>query len=107
MILSSLMFAGFSAGSLHAEQSVTGPAAGFDKYLVMQEQANVPGVQFDYTISHDPSLAHPAEGRKPEIFEGIGNPTIGSAVFTPSDTTWTSVQANGSTASVQDANLES
>ena len=100
-LLASVMFAGISAGSLRAEQSVTGPSAGFDKYLVMDEKANVPKVQFSYTISHDPSLARPAQEKKPEIFEGIGNPTVGSAVFTPQDPTWTSVQPNGATASVQ------
>lgn len=100
-LLACAAFAGIAGGSAHAEQSVAGPSAGFDKYLVMDEKANVPNVQFSYTITHDPSLALPAQDQKPEIFEGIGTPTIGSAVFTPQDPTWTSVQPNGATASVQ------
>ena len=105
MIAAAVLAGGPAGTRALADQSAAGPAAGFDKYLVMKDQANVPNVEFTYTIGHDPSLAHPAEGDHPQVFEGIGSPSIGSAVFSPSDSTWTSVQANGATASAQTKQL--
>lgn len=65
-----------------------------DKYLVMDQYANVPDVTFSYTIEGlDKTM--PANGNKPEIKASVNNsdavtgmPTIGSTTFSP-DRTYT------------------
>lgn len=84
-----------------AQEGVAGPAAGFDKYLVLKEEAFVPNAQFHYAIGHDPSLAHPGDEDSPEIFEGIGAPQVSSAVFSPEDICQSAAGENGGSTSVQ------
>lgn len=57
----------------------------FNKYLVMDASANVPNVTFDFTIEKGEAVS--ASGGNPAIYAGIGEPTVGSAEFTPGDTT--------------------
>ena len=94
---------GQAANTGVVNRNVAGPNVAFDKYLVMKQQANVPNAEFSFTISHDSSLAHDATDNTPQVYEGIGTPKIGKAVFTPQDTAYTTVQSNGNTASVQSA----
>lgn len=67
----------------------------FNKYLVMDANANVPNVTFTFTIAAGQPVV--ASGDNQKIYAGIGNPVIGvesggtvtagGAVFTPDDTT--------------------
>lgn len=67
----------------------------FDKYLVMDANANVPNVTFNFTIAAGQSVDASTGNQK--IYAGIGTPVIGvesegavtegGAVFTPDDTT--------------------
>lgn len=60
----------------------------FMKALVMDEDANVPNVTFSYTITHSPALAKNASLTDSQLMvkEGVGSPTIGTAVFAVGDT---------------------
>lgn len=73
---------GVFAAALPAQAANT-PAQGgefkFDKYLVMDQNANVPNVTFNFTIAAGSYVA--ASGGEPEILAGIGTPTVGSAEF--------------------------
>ena len=66
----------------------------FTKYLVMEEDANVPNVTFDFTI--EAGKAMDADGTNPAIYEGIGTPTVTTAEFTAADTTTTGKPDNAS-----------
>ena len=57
----------------------------FHKYLVMDEDANVPNATFHFTISAGQAVE--ATGSAPAIYAGIGTPTVGTAIFAPSDST--------------------
>ena len=62
----------------------------FDKYLVLNQDANVPNVTFTFSIAAGAALD--ATSTTPRIEAGIGTPVIGSATFGPTDTTYTTVQ---------------
>ena len=66
-----------------ANVSVTGGEFTFTKYLVMDAEANVPNVTFEFTIAAGDAKV--ADGTNPAIYEGI-EPTavqIDDAVFSP------------------------
>lgn len=69
----------------------------FDKYLVLNQDANVPNVTFTFSIAAGAALD--ATSTTPRIEAGIGTPVIGSATFGPTDTTYTTVQS-GDTATL-------
>lgn len=75
---------------------VTGAAAGasFTKYLVMDQDANVPNAVFSYTVS--PGTAENATETTPEIKAGIGDVTVTDTVFEAGDPTYAAVE-NGDT----------
>ena len=56
----------------------------------MKQQANVPNAQFAFTVS--PGEAKAATADTPEVYVGVGTPTVTIAAFAPGQTTWTSAQ---------------
>lgn len=74
----------------------------FDKYLVMDANANVPNVTFNFSIAAGDAVNASDDNQK--IYAGIGNPVIGvesegtvtagGAVFTPDDTTTSGTPTN-------------
>jgi hypothetical protein len=72
-----------------------------EKYLVMDKNANVPNVTFNYTIA--PGAAQNASGTNAKVFAGndanavAGTPTIGTATFAQGQQTWAEAQAISST----------
>ncbi len=100
-LLSAILSAGYITGSaLPAVASpeytpVAGTFTEFDKYLVMDEQANVPNVNFEYTVSNGESQTYDIDGKKFEVLSGAsadGTPVItgtseGVISFEPYDTT--------------------
>ena len=78
-----------------ANTPVNGGTFDFNKYLVMDANANVPNAEFEFTI--DAGTAVAATDSSPAIYAGIGTPIIGvesdgtvspgGAVFTPGDST--------------------
>ena len=62
----------------------------FDKYLVMEEDANVPNATFNFTIKPGAAVPNTA------IVAGIGAPTVEAAVFAPTDTAYDAPQTGDS-----------
>lgn len=82
---------------------VAGTNATFDTYLVMDATANVPNATFTYTIAAGTAKNYDVNGKKFEVLSGVGTPEITGdedaatagvqKVFTPADTTYTTVQS--------------
>lgn len=71
---------------------VTGGTTTFNKYLVMDENANVPNVTFGFTITAGTAAA--GDGSTLPIYAGIGSPTVSEAVFSAEDNTTPGMPAN-------------
>lgn len=76
-------------------QGVNGESTSFDKYLVMDQEANVPNASFTYTIAPGTAKNYDVENEKVEVLAGVGNPTMTDEdttkdgyqlVFKPTDT---------------------
>lgn len=82
----------FATTALAAE-TVAGPSdVKFDKYLVMDENANVPNATFTFTVTAGEALDANVTNKTPKVLAGIGTPTVGTAVFAPVDTTFDTAQ---------------
>lgn len=55
---------------------VAGTSTSFDKYLVMDQEAEVPNVAFSYSIVPGSAKTYDLGGKKFEILAGVGQPTI-------------------------------
>ena len=55
---------------------VAGESAKFDKYLVMDKEANVPNASFTYTIEPGTAKTYSVEGKKFEVLAGVGTPSM-------------------------------
>lgn len=80
---------------------VAGESAKFDKYLVMDKEANVPNASFTYTIEPGTAKTYSVEGKKFEVLAGVGTPSMTDEdttidgyqlVFKPTDTLNTTLQ---------------
>lgn len=70
----------FAVPAFAANAPVNGPSVTFDKYLVLNESANVPNATFTFTVSGT----------------GSENVTVDKAVFTPQTPTYDTVQSGDS-----------
>ena len=84
MVLAMTLTVFLSGATALAASDMNSNVIEFDKYLILKNDANVPKVTFEFTISH--GEAQDATATSPRIEAGIGSPVISSAVFTPSDT---------------------
>ncbi len=88
-------------------EAVTGGDVRFDKYLVMDEEANVPNVTFDFTIAAASAGIEDTEtGLVVQLGSAdavAGTPTIaaGQAVFQAGDETWSEPQDHAETGTQQ------
>lgn len=103
MAASALLVAASVATALPAQAAVNEPPAtnltwSFNKYLVMDKDANAPDVTFTFDITAGGAVD--ATGGNPAIYAGNdsqrveGTPTVGTADFDPLDTTYTQVQGS-------------
>lgn len=79
---------GTASPAFAANMPVQGGAMTFDKYLVMDANANVPNVTFKFTIAKGGPVS--ASGGNPAIYAGVVTPTaptVNDAVFAPNDLT--------------------
>lgn len=83
----------FAADSSYA--GVKGESTTFDKYLVMDQEANVPNASFTYTIAPGTPKIYDVDHKKVEVLAGVGTPTMTDddtekegyqLVFKPTDT---------------------
>ena len=85
----------FAEGKTYAGQT-GGASVVLEKYLIMDQEANVPNVSFAYSIA--PGAAQDASAGNSKVFAGndasavTGAPTIAGVTFAVGDTTYTSVQ---------------
>lgn len=82
-------------------QEVKGGSTKFDKYLVMDQEANVPNASFTYTIAPGTAKIYDVDNKKVEVLAGVGTPTMTDEdtekegyqlVFQPTDTLNTTLQ---------------
>ena len=72
---------------------VQGTGTTFDKYLILDKDANVPAAEFTFSIASGTPIAASENGM--QVLAGPGTPQItNSAVFAPGDTTLDTVQAD-------------
>lgn len=88
---------GFSSGTTAlaaGNTPVRGPVVYAQKYLVMDEEANVPNVTFEYRIEPGTAIPYNKKENKSAVIAGpTGGAAIGKAVFTSGDTAYTEKQA--------------
>ena len=70
---------------VHGDNSLS-----FNKFLIVDEDARIPAIDFEYAIA--PGSAAAATATTPAIIAGVGTPTIGTASFATGETAYTSVQ---------------
>ena len=63
---------------------VKGTSTSFAKYFVLKESAKVPDAEFTFTI--EPGNAQTYSDSRMEVLAGVGQPVIGTAVFTEGET---------------------
>lgn len=82
-------------------KGVNGGSTKFDKYLVMDQEANVPNASFTYTIEPGTVKNYDVDNKKVEVLAGVGTPTMTDEdttkdgyqlVFKPADTLNKTVQ---------------
>lgn len=76
---------------------VSGTEMYFGKYLIMDQEANVPPVTFTYTIAAGEGKSYDVDGRKFEILAGVDADKVKfsqtpEATFKPGDPTYTTAQ---------------
>ena len=75
---------------------VAGTSTTFDKYLVMDADANVPNATFAFTVA--PGTAIAATENRVAVLAGIGTPTIANVTFAPTDSTTAGLPSDTDTA---------
>lgn len=73
-----------SAANLYTP--ISGTSTSFDKYLVMDKEAQVPNVSFTYTITAGTAKNYDVNGKKFEVLAGVGTPVM-AGVGTTADNT--------------------
>jgi len=74
---------------------VSGTATSFDKYLIIDKDANVPAASFSFSIASGEAMA--ATENSMEVLAGVGTPVLsGAAVFTAGETAYSEVQSGDS-----------
>ena len=76
--------------------AVAGTRTTFDKYLVMDVDANVPNATFAFTVA--PGTAIAATENRVAVLAGIGTPTIANVTFAPTDSTTAGLPSDTDTA---------
>ena len=76
--------------------AVEGTSTTFDKYLVMDVDANVPNATFAFTVA--PGTAIAATEDSVAVLAGIGAPTIADVTFAPTDSTTAGLPSDTDTA---------
>ena len=76
--------------------AVAGTSTTFNKYLVMDVDANVPNATFAFTVAPGDAIA--ATNTSVAVLKGIGTPTIADVTFAPTDSTTAGLPSDTDTA---------
>lgn len=91
IIMITALIMSIAAISGSAYTAVNGDATlSFNKFLIVDEDARIPAITFDYSIA--PGSAIAATASSPAIIAGVGTPTIGSATFATGESTFNTAQ---------------
>lgn len=92
-VLTALLVAGMATTPVVAEGSTSEPTTSaeggkktFTKYVLMNENANVPNATFNFTVA--PGTAVEATTDTAKVYAGVGTPTIAPVIFTSTDTVY-------------------
>lgn len=87
----------FAAGTNYGATIEGETTTTFDKFLVMDSQANVPNATFTYAVTAGNAKAYDVAGKKFQVLAGVdadkitmagvGTPTANTIAYTPADTT--------------------
>lgn len=87
----------FAAGGNYGAAIEGETTTTFDKFLVMDSQANVPNATFTYAVTAGNAKAYDVDGKKFQVLAGVdadkitmagvGTPTANTIAYTPADTT--------------------
>ena len=80
----------FTALNAFAATTVNGSSVNFTKYLVVDEDVNIPNATIGFTI--EPGTAVNATASTMAVYSGPAGATVGSVTFAPTDTVYTTVQ---------------
>lgn len=96
MLTMAMLLNGTTVFAANQYTSVNGSSVNIEKYLVVKSTAKVPNVTFNFTITGKTGIDASTDGV--QVFAGNdtsrveGTPTIGTAVFTDTDTTYNTAQ---------------
>lgn len=105
VLASAMMFTAMPVFAANSYTAISGGTTNFDKYLVMDKEANVPNVSFTYTIEAGSAIPADVTGNKFAVLAGVdaGNITITDQddttdgyqlVFSSADTTSADANSN-------------
>ena len=97
MLLAFALLIGTTAITASAETTYTvnGTNTQFNKYLVVDEDTNIPAISFNFTVASGTPVE--ATSNTPAILAGVGTPTIATVTFTNGQQTSTTPPESGLT----------
>ena len=97
MLLAFALLIGTTAITASAETTYTvnGTSTQFQKYLVVDEDTNIPAISFNFNVAPGAAVAETAT--TPAILAGVGTPTIETVTFTNGQQTSTTQPESGLT----------
>jgi pilin isopeptide linkage protein len=90
MLLAIALLTSTAAISTSAATTITGGTVNFTKYLVVDDDANIPNTTMSFAIA--PGTAIAATNSTIAVYAGPTGATVGTVTFAPTDTTYTTVQ---------------
>ena len=93
IIMATALIMSIAAISASAYTAVSGDnTLSFNKFLIVDEDARIPAITFNYTIAPGSAVAADSTNNTPAIIAGVGTPTVGTAVFATGESTFSTVQ---------------
>ena len=94
IIMATALIMSIAAISASAYEPVSGDntTLSFNKFLIVDEDARIPAITFNYTIAPGSAVAADSTNNTPAIIAGVGTPTVGTAVFATGESTFSTVQ---------------
>ena len=100
LLMVTALIMGIAAISASAETTytpVSGTSTQFNKFLVVDEDTNIPALSFDYTVAAGTPVSADSNAGTPAILAGVGSPSIDTVVFTDNQAASTTQPESGLT----------
>lgn len=82
-------FAAIPTSAANTYTPVPGTSTQFNKYLVVDQDANIPAISFNFTVAPGTPVAANTTNNTPAVLAGVGAPTIETVTFTDGQETFT------------------